>query len=185
MKWLAFVFVLLAPTSCASGPPKLHVRTGAAVHACHFPITVVLAQGFPRDAGFLVKHGFEYWNLLSQSRVFVFVGESSFNQRMRWDPGWVMVIINEYLPKHVHAQAHFTADAAGCVYPEYLEINSTLLQRPAELETMVRHEAGHFLGLADTSDPASLMYGSLMGRTVEHPVPAGPRERTFAKGLGK
>lgn len=41
-------------------------------------------------------------------------------------------------------------------------------------QTVIRHEAGHALGLQHTADPDDLMFPSLNGAV--HPRPAGPAE---------
>ncbi len=64
----------------------------------------------------------------------------------------------------VRGASMMTVDEGGCILPDAIAVDPDLFERPvgvrhAEIRTMLLHELGHFLGLADNhGDQDGIMY---------------------------
>jgi predicted Zn-dependent protease len=138
---------------------------------------VTASPSVPKRLEPVVKRGFEYWNSV--------LGKTAFlaTPGLELEPGetgtsWIILVGVE--SEYRKTSCAFTSlqwhTYNSCIFETWVKINPKCLDRKeAWLESLIRHEAGHALGLRHSDELFELMYPTLQD-SLQHPVDASEGE---------
>ena len=176
---------------CSCAPLQHFINGTIPARQCYLPIGFAIAEDSDPRFEQLIKDSVLYWNVAIGYEVFVDYGHTGYTLQ---DPEAVAVVMlgavsdiessdsnrqNNVMPCGRASQG-VTID--GCVAKASVEINTGCTERTDILQTIVRHEMGHILGLRDDIDFTTLMSYKIEG-TVQHPVDANVGEVLKIKQL--
>lgn len=161
----------VSATGCAHGAHWV-ADNGEKVKQCDLPLLIGLDRSVTIwDAG-AISDGIEYWNDIAGKRVFMFVGVLDFETPEEGLPGIVVIDSSDEYTRTSCAHTTLRWDQeTGCMTKVIVHLNQACLNRhePNYIETLVRHELGHVMGLRHNLDKGGLMYPKLQDKAT-HPV---------------
>lgn len=183
--------IFLVTASCA-GFMYITTPSGTPIKNCYTPVTFVIADESPEKLKEALKRGVLYWNEAIGHDIFFDFGDVGLTLDGEYSSAFYMVGVVSELPlsrKNRAMNSHPCGRTAikfnsvtGCISSAKIRISMMCAGDINEFETMVRHEAGHVLGLSDTVDFTALMSGNIE-RTMQHPVDANEAEIKAVKKL--
>jgi hypothetical protein len=171
------VLVLVIFPSCASIPPEFDLRPEVELGPaplvyplCDTPIGVRVAPSVPQEHREAVQQAFDYW--MNATGIYLFEPAIPYNTELesswfpntvtlRWDPTGPACAMTEY-----HAVTQF-----GCSLATSIAVNASCVkywESPA-IESIMRHELGHVLGLGHSGIPLDVMFPIVLHGIWVHP----------------
>jgi len=169
---------------CAAPAPSLVVEGSMApVRPCSPPHYVGAELG--TDIVAPMEQAVLYWNDALDYQVFIWAGETPFTREN--DLFGALTLIYYEDPKgmgNMLGQTALMVGECGCLVLSQIRVSADLLETPPVLGTVVRHELGHLLGLADVPDDDGQLMFEAMGGGI-HPRGASTSELiAVRKNLG-
>lgn len=169
----------LVSTSCCTGlrlgQPEVFASGSVARRQCFLPVKFKIADDTPAEYKDAIVRGFLYWNKALKRKVYIYAGEFPRDDKPHED----------FLPVYTHTGRDYKWCGLartnqlfnGCVsrHAVDLVVEDAGCCKEGRFETVVRHEAGHILGLPHSKGKKELMYPSVQPN-VKHPVPASKKE---------
>ena len=167
--WAFIVFFLV---SCATPVQFLKNSKGLQRRICEDPVFYVIDDKVPERFYDDIHKGMTYWNNQLDHSIFIY-------GNVQKDPessSHILVIKSEKLDKNKCAIAVIKSWEDGCCLEMDIILSTQCFRRTnPEMETLIRHEAGHILGLNNSSNQRHLMYESVL-MNLSHPVDAREEE---------
>jgi len=154
------VTLLVFVVSC-TGPAYLRTKTGKIKHLCNAPIFYAYDNTVDPSHMRAIEDGMDYWNVVLGTRMFLYGGTDISAKNSSRD----LLIFSEVKDLKGHCGIAFihSKGASGCTSSMNIVLDKDCMD-PLRAETLVRHEVGHILGLANTDNPEHLM----MINVLEH-----------------
>lgn len=166
------VSVMMSCTSQATPDPS--IVDPERLRQCAFPITYKIANNVQALYYKPIQDGIEYWNYVLGQQIFVFGG--FFTAGFESTDEFLPVYLTYFPLNGICGVTSFKVDDAetACMSKTRIDLVAHSLVTCVmwgKLESVVRHEAAHALGLEHTEEPGFLMSPSL-DHTQEHPMEA-------------
>lgn len=159
---------------------------------CYTPITFIVSDESPEKLKDTLRRGVLYWNEALGHKLFFDFGDVGFTLDGEYSASFNMIGVVSELPrsmKNYMNESHSCGRTSikfnsktGCISSVKMRISLMCAGDVNKFETIVRHEAGHVLGLSDSIDFTALMSGKIE-RTMQHPVDANIDEINAVKKL--
>ena len=160
---LAIILIGFNVSGCAFWPKYLETPEGSKYHLCtDLPIFYVLKNVNPVNVNAVIDAA-DYWNVVLGRHVFDYRGVD--NSAI---PRYDLLVIEETNLKDACGQAYHNPWSNGCPTSLNVKLDYFCAKSPGLTETLVRHELGHILGLADSDNPFHLMNGDIHSHD-QHP----------------
>src|SRR3990167_300608 len=182
------ILIILLATSCSHFDPHLRNKAGAITKLCKPPDFYSVAINTPLDIKEIIHRAFNYWNQVTGKSLLVSAGDDLFHlvpedgDMFDREAGRVFLVgvYNDVgsFPPNSEAIGLLRTSKEGCTNSGVILINPFYLldnRNTEELESCLRHEAGHILGLAHNPVFTDLMALHLEP-TLQHPVDASDEE---------
>jgi len=185
-----FITLLLACQLACSGQtvnvPTFVLPNNTSAKQCELPRFIVASRDMgPEAANLLCKAG-DYWNQALGKRVFMCLGMQS-NEIIEMIQ--TVVIQTHWADQAEFSSGHVAANYAGyvdmrngCLLHAVIRVGDSYIGDWEVVETLLRHELGHALGLTDSITFGRLMLGGLDDQQ-QHPQDAAPEEIEALKEL--
>lgn len=151
-------FFILFLTSC-SYQALLPSYQGNSVTQCELPRFYSISNSVPEYKRELIKIQIEYWNVALDHQVFVYV------------PGAVMQVRMEQkydaIPDLIYARVGKTYSYGCPFFSEMILTNYLFEQTDIVFKNVLRHEAGHLLGLDHSPFVYDIMHSTIDKDTIE------------------
>lgn len=172
------VSLLMWQSACLSqGPEFLLNKDSKPNIQCHLPVHYVIASDTPKQYHKPIRQGLNYWNKIINKNMFCEIKDVDIKIKDAWTGQFNVIGVNidGKIPIKIDGNAcAFVArvdDKEGCydknivmmIHTPCLDMDSNFL------ESTIRHEAGHVLGLKDSYNPKHIMFGT----NIESPFGIG------------
>lgn len=161
------------------------------IKQCLLPIAFAISDESPELLKSTLRAGIQYWNDALRYDIFLDFGDTGFVMDSPESGGLLMIGVVSELSKsnyyirtrtYTCGKTEFAYNRDGCIIRAKIKINSLCADDFNKVQTIVRHEAGHVLGLSDSIDFTALM-SSKIERTMQHPVDANEKEIAAVRKL--
>jgi hypothetical protein len=156
------------------------------VRQCSLPLIFAVTSETSNEMANQIKDGVLYWNDALGKETFLYGGHVNFGINDPFGGGFLAVGIVPDLPQYRNvypcAITRMNVATNGCVMRVLIKIRKSCTSDPDVLQTIVRHEVGHVLGLNNSSDFTTLM-SCRLEETMQHPVDATEEEVKAVKQL--
>lgn len=180
-------FLFLLALSCAHSPYYAETP-GGPTRQCVYPGLYAISSDVPESHRIAIVKSVEYWNAVTNTSLFFTVGVVDMDIRDPLTNGLLIIGMGneEELRNNAAAMAWFKYETrTGCMGKLKIAINPRILEKDIEVfETIMRHEAGHILGLGHSDLFTDLMYPHY-SKGQQHPVDASELEIKTVKKLYK
>lgn len=170
---LVVTFLLFNHHSIKS--PTLQSKTSLSGHQCVIPTHVGIATGATQAEVKIINQAISYWNNTSKQRQYFF-NLGTISSEVESYAFTSIQIVDQLTKQTIGGIKQVCGDSyllinntTGCINKVIIRISKQCTKDSGILETVVRHELGHALGLADTNDFTKLMFHNTEP-TVQHPV---------------
>lgn len=180
----AFIVLLsLALYGCAPTSPYI-TRNNNVVRKCSPPILFGVAFNTHKVFRKPIRDAFQYWNTVTGKDLFFDLGVVPWEINDPLTNGFipvdVMSIDDPWLSQHLKVRScgallRSPPNRTGCVGLAKIVAVAECVDSLEKLNTILRHEIGHLLGLKDTPDFTKLM-SVRVENTLQHPVDASKEE---------
>ena len=180
---MRYVLALLA-FSCATPAAAIDTGTLKAWKRDDLPVLVLVQPDVPLHVRYLVPRSFEYWNEVIGRTFFIYGRETPTEGTGAWLYGGVVVVQSlDAVPPDVIAQGKAAAFAAartpnkddGQILWAKVEVYPALLAaRPSVIESVLRHEAGHVLGLSEHNPKDNELMSEYLNTALPQPMECSP-----------
>ena len=179
-RFLGIVIAILSICSCSYGDHYLNrTITGKIVRQCNFPVAFGITKNVPEEYRESIRKGFKYWNDEFQESIFFDFGDIDWS----WGPqstetdGFLAVgiVSDEDFPSPEACAVASIRHKYDCYTVVKIFLRKRCMKDSEKIQTIIRHEAGHVLGLAHFPARWSLMYSKALSNEF-HPVSATSRE---------
>jgi len=139
---------------------------------CDMPLLTAVSMGASPEQRAATLAAFDYWNDATGKTLFVDIGADHGLEMSDATAGKFLTVRFEEFEGTANARAYYRTALNGCLVNVRIVVNPSGLDDTKLLETVLRHEIGHALGLRDQRiDNSRLMYYSI-DRTRQHPIDA-------------
>lgn len=172
MKYMRFFLLLIACQSCAYIDWERRY--------CSPPAMVVFAEDIPPDIQVAVREGMEYWNRMTNKRLFIDGGMTDWTYTARELMAMVPIMIKyDSTIEKAGACAVTKFRKFKCMHNVRVSFNVDCMSELSDEKklTVARHELGHVLGLDHNRFANSVMKADVLTLPESyHPVEASWRE---------
>jgi len=156
--------------------------SGKIVKHCTVPILYSISYEVPFEYHSLIIDSFEHWNDFSGYNLFYYGGVSNYLPENPLTNGVVIIGIDNFDGNSLAITN--LKYGKGCINVVKVNIDEKFLNRNdlEILQTVVRHEAGHVLGLNHSNVFTDLMW-KYVGNDRQHPVDVSDREIEILKKI--
>lgn len=182
IKILIMFTVLTVFTGCATG--FYYKANGSLVKHCRYtPVPFIISKDVPKSHRAAIKRSFLYWNEVLGRKVYFSMGELDYASN---EPAiFGLVIINASYRDGGYAETLLKWNKKSCIKSARIFIKPHSFNKDINVfETIMRHEAGHALGIRHSDIFTDLMWHKLE-KTQQHPVDASDREIEVIRFLYK
>lgn len=186
-----FIFFVLTVVFVGCGHnPYFVSESGVRAKQCSFPVFFAIDPSVPDEYKQVIIQGFQYWNGIVRDNAYFYIGEfDQFVVEESWKvvPDIVAVSAPEEYAERGCAISLFCHNVdSGCIFEARVVINKSCVRRHnlKWVETLIRHEAGHLLGLNHNKKEDSLLNPQI-NASPDHPLFASEQEIKWIKDLYK
>lgn len=181
-------FSLIFASACAHHPYLANDLSSAPseenLRQCLVPVMYGIAYDVPPSKDLEIESALEYWNDATGLKLFFSLGRIDDADLSRsLDSAILMIHATDLDLGRRYALTGFEYAKNGCFTKVRIVISQdAFATKDGILETIVRHEAGHALGLAHSPAFSDLMFHSVEP-TMQHPVDASSEEVNAVRDL--
>jgi predicted Zn-dependent protease len=150
-------------TSCIHNPYMMNKTTGLPLIQCSLPQMVIVASDIPIEHHISIQSAIDYWNTTLGSRVLIFAGTAE-EFTSKTEEHYPLIFISQWPDKRSEEpddrgiEIPYTNEQDTCLIGNRISYFLKRIFGAAQLETIIRHELGHALGLAHNPNKETLMY---------------------------
>ena len=154
------MYVITTCTSCAHAQQGFN-QNSTQIRQCTLPVAVVMDSSIPEEFRPAVRNAMKYWNDFSGKELFMSLGVMS-SETITKHPKWFMVIETLPAEKWPHPVSNscgtiefFFRTDTNCITSGKISLLERCMQHRNQteaLESVVRHELGHLLGLPEAPE---------------------------------
>jgi hypothetical protein len=128
-----------------------------------------------------ILNAIEYWNFVLEKEVFIFNNGDFKNV--------IFINLDDTRDKENPSRIGYIfidSDINGCVFSTVMKVDKNIVaKRPYSAESIIRHELGHFLGLAHTKDNKTInvMNSIIIRNKKYHPLKANKKQIEYLKRI--
>jgi hypothetical protein len=178
VKKIIAVFLFSLCFSCVSR--YIMTENGVPIRQCLIPTLYGISYTVPEKYRSIVDSGMKYWNTTINKKFFVNIGTVNYSPIDTETNGFIVIgLLGDNSPlknSACGASSIYFNQSTSCIGVAKIYINEKCLNlSPGMIETIVRHEAGHILGLGHSNIFTDIMWTKLEP-TMQHPVDASKEE---------
>jgi len=174
------IIILLFLISCSHPIPIFlkNPKNNPAIQ-CVVPMLWSISRNVPRQYHETIIEGVRYWNEVLGKKIFIYIGEVDMSP-FSLEAGGFIIIGADYMSKNTCATITYTFSPHSCIAHSRVLISERCLVKDKEyLESAVRHEFGHILGLNHGAWGNVMFYK--LDESFQHPLEASELQINMLK----
>ena len=166
---------------CAATSPYLLDKNELQIHQCSLPVLYGVTEDTEKVFRGPIYKAFNYWNTVIERKVFINFGTIPWRVHSPYTRGFIPVSVlsrNDPWISDLEScgKTLLSYDINRCITSAKIAIVGECIKSLDRLNSMVRHEIGHVLGLNNKSSHTPYLMNKNVERSVQHPVDASEEE---------